>query len=59
MSYIREIMDWIRQHFTLSAEAEIAMECSPAYLDYPHIDQLTDMGFNRVSLGIQDFRKMY
>jgi len=57
MNYIRDIMDWIRQHFALSENAEIAMECSPAYLDYPHIDQLADMGFNRISLGIQDFRE--
>jgi oxygen-independent coproporphyrinogen-3 oxidase len=57
MSYIREIMDWIRVHFSLSENAEIAMECSPAYLDYPHIDQLAEMGFNRISLGIQDFRE--
>ncbi|MEI7422685.1 MAG: oxygen-independent coproporphyrinogen III oxidase [Prolixibacteraceae bacterium] len=57
MSYIREIMDWIRLHFTLSDQAEIAMECSPAYLDYKHIDELADMGFNRISLGIQDFRE--
>lgn len=57
MNYIREIMEWIGQHFTLHSEAEIAMECSPAYLDYKHIDQLADMGFNRISLGIQDFRE--
>ncbi len=57
MNYIREIMDWIRRHFTLADHAEIAMECSPAYLDYPHIDQLAEMGFNRISLGIQDFRE--
>jgi len=57
MNYIREIMTWIRQHFQLSENAEIAMECSPAYLDYSHIDQLADMGFNRISLGIQDFRE--
>lgn len=57
MNYIREVMEWIRQHFTLGENAEIAMECSPAYLDFPHIDQLADMGFNRISLGIQDFRE--
>jgi oxygen-independent coproporphyrinogen-3 oxidase len=57
MSYIREIMVWIRQHFQMSEVAEIAMECSPAYLDYSHIDQLAEMGFNRISLGIQDFRE--
>ena len=57
MKYIREIMDWIRLHFVLGDHAEIAMECSPAYLDYSHIDQLAEMGFNRISLGIQDFRE--
>jgi len=57
MNYIREIMDRIRVHFTLDKNAEIAMECSPAYLDYKHIDQLAEMGFNRISLGIQDFRE--
>ncbi len=57
MIYIREIMDWVRTHFTINENAEIAMECSPAYLDYRHIDQLSEMGFNRISLGIQDFRE--
>ena len=57
MNYIREIMDRIRDHFTLDKNAEIAMECSPAYLDYKHIDQLAEMGLNRISLGIQDFRE--
>ena len=57
MDYIREIMDWIRLQFVMDPNAEIAMECSPAYLDYKHIDQLHDMGFNRISLGIQDFRE--
>ena len=33
------------------------MECSPAYLEYSDIDQLAEMGFNRMSLGIQDFRE--
>lgn len=57
MNYIREIMDWIRTCFKVNEHAEIAMECSPAYLDYKHIDQLAEMGFNRISLGIQDFRE--
>jgi oxygen-independent coproporphyrinogen-3 oxidase len=57
MDYISEIMEWIRLHFVMDDDAEIAMECSPAYLDYRHIDQLHEMGFNRISLGIQDFRE--
>ena len=57
MNFIREIMDQIKAIFIIDAEAEVAMECSPAYLEYEHIDQLAEMGFNRMSLGIQDFRE--
>jgi oxygen-independent coproporphyrinogen-3 oxidase len=55
--YIRQIMDTLREEFTFAPYAEIAMECSPAYLDYADVDSLSEMGFNRVSLGIQDFHK--
>lgn len=57
MNFIREIMDIIKETFTLDPNAEIAMECSPAYLEFNHIDQLAEMGFNRMSIGIQDFRE--
>jgi oxygen-independent coproporphyrinogen III oxidase len=57
MHFIKEIMDYIKEVFVLDEKAEIAMECSPAYLEYNHIDQLAEMGFNRMSLGIQDFRE--
>jgi oxygen-independent coproporphyrinogen-3 oxidase len=50
-------MDYIKGIFTIAEHAEIAMECSPAYLEFSHIDQLAEMGFNRLSLGIQDFRE--
>lgn len=56
MDFIREIMDFFHSKFTFADFSEIAMECSPAYLEFNHIDQLAEMGFNRVSLGIQDFR---
>ena len=57
MNFIREIMDTIKETFILDINAEIAMECSPAYLEFSHIDQLAEMGFNRMSIGIQDFRE--
>lgn len=57
MQFIKDIMDYIKSIFTLDGNAEIAMECSPAYLEFSHIDQLSAMGFNRLSLGIQDFRE--
>jgi len=57
MNFIEDIMNLIREIFIIDRNAEIAIECSPAYLDYDHIDSLAKMGFNRVSLGIQDFRE--
>ena len=57
MRFIRDIMNHIRGIFTISEKAEIAMECSPAYLEFSDIDELAEMGFNRMSLGIQDFRE--
>ncbi|MEN9445085.1 MAG: hypothetical protein RIS47_1976, partial [Bacteroidota bacterium] len=56
MAQIRRIMDTIYAHFTLTPHAEVAMECSPAYLEFEDIDELRDMGFNRISMGIQDLR---
>ncbi len=55
--FIEEIMSEIYNKFSVSNEAEIAMECSPAYLDFPDIDKLQVIGFNRISLGVQDFRQ--
>jgi oxygen-independent coproporphyrinogen III oxidase len=57
MSFIERIMNAIREKFIIDENAEIAIECSPAYLEFSHIDQLATMGFNRMSLGIQDFRE--
>ncbi|MGM0376616.1 MAG: oxygen-independent coproporphyrinogen III oxidase [Bacteroidota bacterium] len=52
---IEETMELIRSQFQTSPETEIAMECNPAYLDKDYIDRLLKAGFNRISLGIQDF----
>ncbi len=57
MHYIEDIMNLIKERFIIDPHAEIAIECSPAYLEFAHIDQMAAMGFNRMSLGIQDFRE--
>ena len=53
--YISEIMDTLKASFKFHPEAEIAMECSPAYLTFESVDKLAGSGFNRISLGVQDF----
>jgi len=52
---IKGIMDVFYDEFTFSPNAEIAIECNPAYLTYEYIKGLREAGFNRMSIGIQDF----
>lgn len=55
IKYITRIMEHIHRKFDFDEKAEIAMECNPAYLNKDYINQLAQLGFNRISLGIQDF----
>ena len=55
LKYIQRITEKILMCFNLNDEYEMAIECSPAHLDYRHIELLKSYGFNRISLGIQDF----
>jgi oxygen-independent coproporphyrinogen-3 oxidase len=43
------------QHFTPLPGAELAVEVDPRVTTREHIDTLADLGFNRVSMGVQDF----
>lgn len=52
---IYEVIEKIKSYFTLSSNCEVAIECNPAYLEMEDIYNLSKMGFNRMSLGIQDF----
>ena len=54
--YIKQITDCIKENFIFSSEYEMAIECSPAYFTFKNISLLKEYGFNRISLGIQDFR---
>ncbi|NOY38652.1 MAG: oxygen-independent coproporphyrinogen III oxidase [Chlorobi bacterium] len=57
LQFIEGVMEQVKARFRFHPDAEIAMECSPAYLTFDDIDLLADMGFNRMSLGIQDFNE--
>lgn len=52
---VAELMRSCHQLFSIAPQAEIAIECHPALLSHDYIRQLVDMGFNRFSIGIQDF----
>jgi len=52
---IRRLGDIIHRHFTLSSDLEAGVEIDPRRLTRDHIAALREVGFNRASLGVQDF----
>jgi len=52
---IERIQNAIRQVFTVAADAEMAMEIDPRTVTRDTLCHLGRLGFNRVSLGVQDF----
>jgi oxygen-independent coproporphyrinogen-3 oxidase len=54
---MKELMDVTRQHFTLRDDdsAEYSIEIDPREASVETIVQLRELGFNRLSLGVQDF----
>jgi len=54
--YIERITNKLYEVFDFSQNYEMAIECNPAHLEFRHIELLKKFGFNRISVGIQDFR---
>ena len=52
---IRRLGESIRKHFTFSDDLEAGVEIDPRRLTRDHIAALREVGFNRASLGVQDF----
>jgi oxygen-independent coproporphyrinogen-3 oxidase len=52
---IRRLGDIIRKYFNFSEDIEAGVEIDPRRLTREHIVALREIGFNRASLGVQDF----
>ncbi|MGH7971603.1 MAG: radical SAM protein, partial [Limisphaerales bacterium] len=52
---IRRLGEVIHRHFTFSEDLEAGVEIDPRRLTRDHIAALREVGFNRASLGVQDF----
>jgi oxygen-independent coproporphyrinogen-3 oxidase len=52
---IRQLMAAIRQHFKLVEDGEYSIEIDPRKVSDETIALLGEAGFNRISLGVQDF----
>ena len=54
---IRQLMAMLRRYFQFADEGEISIEVDPREIDLSLLDVLKEVGFNRLSLGVQDFDK--
>lgn len=52
---MEDLFDFTREHFSFSAQAEIGIEVDPRVTTRDHLETLRRLGFNRLSMGIQDF----
>jgi oxygen-independent coproporphyrinogen-3 oxidase len=52
---MRRLMTLTRRHFRLLDGGEYSVEVDPRKVDRATVDLLAELGFNRISLGVQDF----
>lgn len=52
---MRGLMASVREHFTLKPGGEYSIEVDPRKVDFETVALLAELGFNRMSLGVQDF----
>jgi len=55
---IEELFGFTREHFTFAPDAEIGIEVDPRVTSREHLETLRNLGFNRLSMGIQDFHPL-
>ena len=52
---MRQLMAMLRRNFAIAAGAECSIEIDPRTVDAGRLQVLADLGFNRISFGVQDF----
>ncbi len=52
---LRRLWTILHARFSIAADSEIAVEVDPRITSHEHLVVLRELGFNRISLGIQDF----
>jgi oxygen-independent coproporphyrinogen III oxidase len=54
---IEDLFTYTRARFTFAPNAEIGIEVDPRVTTPAHLETVRKMGFNRLSMGIQDFKE--
>lgn len=55
LEQMRQLWNALQRRFHVADDAEISIEVNPAYLDRQLVRGIRELGFNRISFGIQDF----
>lgn len=53
----RRVLSFLRKAFHFTSDAEISIEVDPRRIEPSLIDELHEEGFNRLSIGVQDFNR--
>lgn len=54
---INDLASYINKNFQFKTDAEISCEIDPRELTKTHLEALRNNGFNRISMGVQDFNE--
>ncbi len=55
LAEMAELMTGLRAAFPIAADAEVALEANPGSLSTEYLRGLREIGFNRLSIGVQSF----
>ena len=51
------LMNMLREHFNIAENAEVSIEMDPREIELSMLEHLRNIGFNRISMGVQDLNK--
>lgn len=54
---MEDLFTYTREHFTFAPDGEIGIEIDPRVTTPGHMEVVRKVGFNRLSMGIQDFKE--
>jgi len=54
---LEDLFSYTKERFSFSSDAEIGIEVDPRVTSPEHLETLRRLGFNRLSMGIQDFHE--
>ncbi len=54
---VEDLFNYTKERFTFAHDAEIGIEVDPRVTSIKHLEVLRRMGFNRLSMGVQDFKE--